>query len=368
MGALMAFLAVLLLLLVSLQRTYSRYPLKELRRRARDGDEIAGALSRAVAYGHSLKAVLWGLIGAFSALLFLLLSVNTPTWFALTSIAVFLWLGFVWLPAARISAASERIAAYAAPGLEKFVALAHPVVDFMVRTIRKHRPLRLHTGLYDRQDLIDLLADQQVTPGNRIEKLELDIAAHALTFGDKTIGECMTPRRAVKLVSAQDQLGPIVMDELHKSGHSRFPVYESKQDNIVGTLYLHDLVQVKGSSTADSLMRKKAYYLHEDRSLHDALQALLTTHNHLFIVVNSFEEFVGIISSEDVLEAIVGKPIMDEFDKYEDLREVAARAAKEEHNEHEAEEAIEEPSEEVEMGQPAETEASDEDDSTKAPS
>lgn len=357
MRVLMAFLAVLLLLLVSLQRTYSRYPLKELRRRARDGDEIAGALGRAVAYGHSLRAVLWGAIGAVSAVFFLLLSLNAPAWFALTTIAIFLWLGFVWLPAARISAVSERVAAYSAAPLEKFVGFVHPLIDLVVRTVQKHRPLRIHTGLYDRQDLIDLLATQQVTPGNRIEKLEIGIAAHALTFGDKTIGECMTPRRAVKMVSAQDALGPVVMDELHKSGHSRFPVYESKQDNIVGTLYLHDLVQLKGNVTAASVMRKKAYYLHEDRSLHDALQALLTTHNHLFIVVNSFEEFVGIISSEDVMEAIVGKPIMDEFDKYEDMRAVAARDAKQEHEEHEAQdvEPEEEPGEEQEVLEPEET-------------
>lgn len=342
----MAFLAVLLLLLVSLQRTYSRYPLKELKRRARDGDEIAAALGRAVAYGSSLRAVLWGFIGAISAVLFLLLSVNAPAWFALTAIAVLLWLGFVWLPAARISAVSERVAAYAAPVLEKLVSYAHPLIDLILRTVKKHRPLRVHTGLYDRQDLIDLLATQQVNPGNRIEKLEIGIAAHALTFGDKTIGECMTPRRAVKLVAVEDALGPVVMDELHASGHSRFPVYETKQDNIVGTLYLHDLFQVKGNSSVRSLMRKKVYYLHEDRSLHDALQALLTTHHHLFIVVNSFEEFVGIISSEDVMEAIVGKPIMDEFDKYEDLRAVAARDAKQEHQEHETSE--EEPLTELE--------------------
>ncbi len=336
MNLITVLLAVVLLLLVSLQRTYSHYPLKELKRRARDGDEIAAALTRAVAYGHSLRAVLWLLILITSGTLFVFVSTSAPIWVALTSIAVFLYLGFVWLPAARISAVSERIAAYSAPVLEKIVSFAHPVIDFVVRTVRKHRPVRVHTGLYDRQDLIDLLATQQVTPGNRIEKLEIGIAAHALTFGDKTIGECMTPRRAIKLVAATDQLGPIVLDELHASGHSRFPVYETKQDNIVGTLYLHDLVQVKGNTSVSSLMRKKVFFLHEDQSLHDALQAVLTTHHHMFIVVNSFEEFVGVISSEDVFEAIVGKPIMDEFDKYEDMRAVAARAAKKDHEEHEA--------------------------------
>ena len=345
---LMVLLMLLLLVLVSLQRTYSHYPMKELKRRAREGDEIAASILKAVSYGHSLQAVLWAAIAVNSAGLFVTLSITTPVWFSLTAIAALLWLGFIWLPAARISALSERVAAYAAPAVGKIVSIVHPLINYFISLVRRHRPLRVHTGMYDRQDLIDLLANQQVTPGNRIEKLEIGIAAHALTFGDKTIGEVMTPRRAVKTVSVEDQLGPVIMDELHVSGHSRFPVYETKHDNIVGTLYLHDLLKATKGGTVKSLMRKKVYYLHEDQSLHDALQALLQTHHHLFIVVNSFEEFVGIISSEDVIEAIVGKPIVDEFDKYEDMRAVAARAAYKEHTQHESdeEETIEEPSDE----------------------
>ena len=334
MTVISALLAIALLLIVSINRTYSHYPLKELKRRARDGDEIATALVRAVGYGHSMAVVLWFLSFCVAAVLFLFISIQAPAWFALTAIAALIWLGFVWLPAARISAFSERVAAYAAPSLSRVVSYLHPVIDGVIRYIEKQRPLRLHTGLYDRDDLIDLLETQAVVPENRIEKFELDLAMHALTFGDKTIGQTMTPRRVVKMVSVDDQLGPIVMDELHASGHSRFPVYQGSQDTIIGTLYLHDLLHVKSNASVRSLMRPSVYYLHEDQSLYDALQALLVTHHHLFIVVNSFEEFVGVISSEDILETLIGREIVDEFDKYEDLRAVAARAAKQDHKDH----------------------------------
>lgn len=324
----------MLLLLVSVNRTYSHYPLKELKRRAREGDEIAASLVRAAGYGHSMSIVLWVLTLGVGAALFLLISIQAPVWFALSSIAALLWLGFIWLPAARISAFSERVAALAAPFLGRLVSYLHPLIDAVVRYIEKQRPLRLHTGLYDKDDLLDLLETQAVVPENRIEKLELELAMHALQFGDKKVGQTMTPRRTVKLVSVDDQLGPIVMDELHASGHSRFPVFQDKQDTIIGTLYLHDLLHVKSNATVRSMMRPSVYYLHEDQSLYDALQALLVTHHHLFIVVNSFEEFIGVISSEDILEALIGREIVDEFDKYEDLRAVAERAAKKDHQDH----------------------------------
>lgn len=334
---LVILLATLTLLAVSLQRTYARIPLKELKHRARNGDNIAAGILKAAGYGHSLRVVLWFVIGVASASFFVVVSQTAPAWFALTASLILIWVGFVWLPAARVTFISEKIAKWCAPVLGKILQYLHPVTDKTLRFINKHRPVRLHTGLYDRRDLIDLLEQQQVQPDSRVEKLELDIALHALKFGDDTIGQHMTPRRIVKGVSVDEPLGPILMDELYASGFSRFPVYDGKKDNLAGTLFLRDLVHAKHSGTVRKLMKPGVAYIHEDQSLHDALQAILRTHKHLFFVVNSFEEYVGIITIEDVLESVLGSPIIDEFDQYDDLRAVAARAAKIEHKEHASE-------------------------------
>ncbi len=327
-------LAALTLLAVSLQRTYSRTPLKELKHRARHGDELATAIVKVVGYGHSLKTVLWFLIGLTSAGFFVMVSMTTPVWVALVSSLALVWIGFAVLPAAQVTSMGEHLAAWCAPVLTKIIAFLHPAIDWCASFLHKHRPIRIHTGLYDRQDLIDLLERQEVQPDNRIEKAELEVALHALTFGDYTVGERMTPRRAVKAVKVEDSLGPVLMDELHASGHSRFPVYDGKPDNVVGTLYLRDLIKTKHSGLVKSLMKADVSYVHEDQSLQDALQAILRTHRQLFIVVNSFEEYVGIITIEDILETVIGSPIIDEFDQYDSLRAVAARAARIEHKEH----------------------------------
>lgn len=357
-GLTIAF-ALLALIAVSLQRTYARVPLKELKRRARHGDALSAAMLKAVGFGHSLRAVLWFLIGISTAAFFVLVGQTAPLWFAITASAILVWLGFVWIPAARVSFVGEHIAAWCAPALAKFMQYTHPVLTFITRIIRKLRPLHVHTGLYDRYDLIDLLERQQVQSDNRIEQAELTIARHALTFGDDTIGQHMTPRRAVKSVSLTDALGPVIIDELYASGHARFPVYDGKKDNIVGVLYLRDLVRVKNGGNVSKLMKHGVSYLHEDQSLQDALQAVVKTHHQLFIVVNSFEEFVGIITAEDVLNVIIGAPILDDFEQYDDLRAVAERAAKKEHHEHveEQEELPEEPAVDQEAVEEAPAEA-----------
>lgn len=327
--------AVLTLMAVSLKKTYQYVPSKELKRRSREGDEFARLLYRAVGYGYSLEVVLWLLIGVTSAGFFILAAALWPTWFALFVSAVLVWLGFFWIPTSRVTKVGMRFAGWLAPAFSWVLHYLHPVLDKVTAFVQRHRPVHFHTGIYDKKDLLDLLEVQKDQIDSRIEKVELDIATHALTFGDKIVRDILTPRRVVKSVAVDDSVGPVLMTELHDSGFSRFPVYDGEGDNIVGTLYLRDLTKTRAGGKIRNLMRSNDIcYVHEEQPLTEALSAILKTHRHLMIVVNSFEEFVGIITIEDVLEQIVGKPIVDEFDQYDDMRLVAAKMAARDHKEH----------------------------------
>lgn len=328
-------LAVLVIFSVILQKTYSALPLKEIKRRARAGNRLAKLIYRVASYGQSLRAVLWLFIIIFSAAFFFVISRNAPSWFALAASVSLIWIAYVWLPSARVSGFSERLAAWAAPILAWLLNYLHPILNRSIGLVRGSRPISSHTRLYEREDLLDLIKQQQEQADNRIDRMELEIAASALTFGDRLIRKRLTPRRMVKTVAVDEPIGPLLMDELHKSGHSRFPVYDGKKDNIVGALYMRDLVDALGKGTVQNVMKPAISYVHEEQNLYDALQAVTKTHHHLLVVVNSFEEYVGIITLEDILEQIVGKPIIDEFDQYQDLRAVAARAAKAERTQHE---------------------------------
>lgn len=327
-------LVALSLISVGLFKSYRNVSERELRRRARQGDELAAVLYRAVAYGPSLGAVLWFLIVLTNASLFVALAKNSPTWFAIMSSAAVIWFAFVWLPARDVTRFSTWLAVKVAPALVWILTYLHPIFSRLTAFVDRHKPVTIHTGVYDTQDLLDLIEAQKVQPDNRIEQFELDLAERALSFGDRQVNEVLIPRRVVKMVSAQDTVGPILMSELHESGFSRFPVYDGKKDNIVGMLYMKDLIQAKAGGSIEKVMQPEVSYVHEDQPLVDALQAIVKTRRHQFVVVNGFEEYVGIITMEDILEQIIGSPILDEFDQYDDLRAVAARQARKEHQEH----------------------------------
>lgn len=324
--------AVLAICFAALYRAFGHVSAKEMKRRARSGDDIAALLYKTVSYGLSTKLLLGGLaaLSTYGAFVFMVQALDA--WLALPVLVIIAILGMIFV---ETKGGANRVSLWMAkkvsPALSWLLERLHPVFNMVSRTIRRLLPIRIHSGMYEKEDLAALLEKQKQQTDNRIPHGEIDLLTHALSFGDKTVADALVPKRVVQSVSVEEAVGPVLMGELHASGHSRFPVYEVKKDNIVGVLYLHDLVATKKSGVVRNIMRRKVTYVHEDFTLYQTLQAFIKTKQHLFVVVNSFEEYVGIITIEDVLERVIGKLIVDEFDHYEDLRAVAAAAAHKDH-------------------------------------
>lgn len=178
--------------------------------------------------------------------------------------------------------------------------------------------------LASKEQLLDLIEKSHgVLTGE-----QKSLVKHGLEFGARKVANIMTPRSVIDSVSASELLGPLVLDDLHKTGHSRIPVIENDVDHIVGILHMRDLLVIdsgKRSSTVAKAMEARVFYIRDDQTLDEALAAFLKTHHHLFVVVNEYRETVGLLSLEDVIEALLGRRIVDEFDAHEDLRAVAAR-------------------------------------------
>lgn len=320
-------LAALTLAAIALQKTYAKVPKHEIRRRAQHGDPSAEILIKATSYGVSLQVLLWGVIGVSAAAFFLVAGHLLPWPLALICILLVLWVGFAWLPNTRVTALSQKVTQWLSPSIGWLLGYIHPALEAIGRTAQSYSTPQHHTALYQKEDLLELLERQKQQTDNRMSRQEIDIASHALTFGSKLVRDIFIPQSQVVSVNVNDTIGPILMGELHKSGHSRFPAYDGKKQNIVGMLYLHDLLDKTHGGQVKEVIQKPVNYVHEEQTLYQTLQAFLNTKRHLFVVVNRFEEIIGIITIEDVLEQIIGQPIVDEFDQYEDLRAVAARMA-----------------------------------------
>ncbi len=156
---------------------------------------------------------------------------------------------------------------------------------------------------------------------------EKRLVEHSLSFGDQLVSSIMVPRSAIDTIKKSELLGPLTLNDLHTTGHSRIPVIDGDIDHVIGVLQIRGLLalDVKRSLTAEKAMEPRVYYIRQDQTLQHALAAFLRTHHHLFIVVNEFRETVGLLTLEDVIEALLGRRIIDEFDEHDDLRAVAMR-------------------------------------------
>lgn len=180
-------------------------------------------------------------------------------------------------------------------------------------------------SLSSREELVHLVE----TAGHILTNDEKKLLVNGLHFSQKTVETIMTPRGVVETVAKAEVLGPLTLNDLHKTGHSRFPVIDGDIDHVIGVLHIRELLTLgnKHSETAADAMEKRVYYIHEEQTLDHALAAFLKTRHHLFVVVNGYRETAGIITLEDVIEALLGRKIVDEFDLHDDLRIVAAREA-----------------------------------------
>lgn len=151
-----------------------------------------------------------------------------------------------------------------------------------------------------------------------IEQDERDMIYSIFRLGDTLTREVMVPRIdivALELSTPWEE----ALDLIVRSGHSRIPVYEDTIDNIVGVLYIKDILfQVVLGHTLPGLKQvlRPAYFIPESKRLDTLLREMQQNKVQLAIVVDEYGGVAGLISLEDIVEEIVGE-IQDEYDTEE---------------------------------------------------
>jgi CBS domain containing-hemolysin-like protein len=315
---------VLALAGVVLRKTYYSLPPLEVKRRAEQHKQPEAQLYRAVAYGNSLRSLLWLYIGLTGAISFIMFAREFPVWLSLLIIGPLLWIVFSLVPATRVTGLGVRLATIATPVIAWLLNYLHPLLNRGADAV-EHRYLSAkHTGLFEREDLLELIEQQQRQADNRLSEEELEIAKRALSFDEYRVSDILTPRKQVKTVLASDTIGPVLIDEIHKSGQPCVLVKDKPKGEVVGSLSTSQL-GIKSSGKVGDVMHGTVYYLHENDSLSEALHAFFVTNCPVFVVVNGFEEYTGIVTVESMMRQLLGHIPGDNFDQYADRAAVAGR-------------------------------------------
>lgn len=312
---------ILLLFVSAISPERSKLSLFELERRVAMGHENAKkTLERQKLLGDIIS--LQKVVSAILLVVLVLLANAAFGWFIGILIAVFVALEYGSLSRLGfIQKLAQKLYKKIDEKLIKFIKNA-PILIRLLNSV----PIDIDDRQIDSRQELQHLIDKSK---NILTSEEKSLIINGLSFGDKVVKSIMTPRSVISSIQDTEFLGPLTLDELHKIGHSRLPVIKGDIDHVIGILNLRSLLalDIKKSTTAEKAMDSKVCYINEDQKLDKALAAFLKTRHHLFIVVNEFRETVGLLSLEDVIEALLGRKIIDEFDTHEDLRVVARRNA-----------------------------------------
>ena len=149
-----------------------------------------------------------------------------------------------------------------------------------------------------------------------IEDVQKEMINNIFEFDDTDVADIMTHRTDMACVDVEDSLAEAIAVAIEE-GYSRIPVYEEDQDNVVGILYIKDLLKYVGNTLPKhkglkEIMRK-AYYVPESKHCGALFSEMTEKHIQMAIVVDEYGGTAGIVTLEDILEAIVGN-IQDEYD------------------------------------------------------
>lgn len=152
-----------------------------------------------------------------------------------------------------------------------------------------------------------------------IEEEEKEMIFNVFEFGDHQVKDIMVQRVDIIAESVEVTYEEL-LEGIREYQFSRIPIYEETIDDIVGILFIKDLILLDDESKKDFDVRKhmrKPYYTFEFKNISDLFEELKNTRNHISIVLDEYGGTVGIVTIEDLIEEIVGE-IEDEYDEVED--------------------------------------------------
>jgi CBS domain containing-hemolysin-like protein len=168
------------------------------------------------------------------------------------------------------------------------------------------------------EEILSALGEGEL--GGLIGEDEADLIERALDFRDADVADNMQPRTRMFALDIDMELAEAVR-LISESGHSRIPLYRKNMDEIVGILYVKDLLKYWGREEAGSLtldsLKREPFFVPESKPIIQMLDEFKRRKMHLAIVLDEYGGTAGMITIEDILEEIVGE-IEDEYDEAED--------------------------------------------------
>jgi len=158
-----------------------------------------------------------------------------------------------------------------------------------------------------------------------IDEKESDVIENILNLDNIKVGEVLTPRSVVFALDENMTIKEVVETQTDIFNFSRIPVFKGSIEDVTGIVLIKNLFQqaLKDDSVNLSSIKKEIFSINENIPVSKALDLFIDKKDHIFLVMDNYDQTEGIVTLEDCVETILGVEIMDESDATEDMRELA---------------------------------------------
>lgn len=294
-----------------------------LQRKAKLGDVYAQRILPIRQKGNLLLTTLLLANVAVNAVLSVYLStLATGVVAAATATALIFIFGEI-IPQATFSRHAMRVGYHATPFMHGVIWLLYPITAPIAFILDRLLGAEMHS-LYSKRELMAIVSELEDDEQSSVDADEERIVHGALQFSHVRVREVMTKKEDVYSFDENDRIDQDLLAKLDEYEHSRYPIYSGNPNNIVGIMFTKDLLHERPDiaiKDTEEAFETKMLNVRPDDYLDAVLGRMLKTRNHLAIVKSRNEQFLGIISLEDIIEEIIQVEIEDEDDEPEDETE-----------------------------------------------
>lgn len=211
----------------------------------------------------------------------------------------------------------ERIACMVAPLMWLIARVAAPVVWVLDRSGKLILTLLGQNAESDQrvtdEEIRTIVAEAE--HAGVLEPGEREMIAGVMRLGDRPVRQVMTPRFDVDVIDLSDSPTQIIA-QVRESQHSRFPVHEGNPDEVIGILWVKDILDAGHNPKTTELraMVRQAAIVPETMDALDVVEILKKSSVHMGLIHDEYGHFQGVVTSSDILEAIVGSFATEEGD------------------------------------------------------
>ena len=220
------------------------------------------------------------------------------------------------------------LAPIASQFIRVFIWITYPIILMTLFVTNKIGKGAEDANALTKEELLESMLQSE--DDGVIDEKESDVIENILNLDNIKIGEILTPRSVVFALDESMSIKEIVEREDAIYKFSRIPVYKESIEDVTGIVLTKKIFKQARVDDSVSLasIKNEIVSINENVPVSKALDMFIAKKDHMFLVMDNYDQTEGIITLEDCVETVLGVEIMDESDTTEDMRELAKRKMK----------------------------------------